>query len=166
VSYETVDVCVNTQGIRFEATLPVQNAARSIVGLLLALSSCPIMMKLRPMAQYHLPFGGKGHTTFRFLGMYLIAQYLEQIDGKEPDWNLEGLLELFKLIYKTNQSLAKRIRLATEEDATVNSLIFLDTFVHAVELDIEQGLTKLRPVFSVYSENAKLPLAPHCKESD
>ena len=149
-SYETVQVVVHGSRGRLETTLPTQNAVRSVIGLLMALSSCPVMRKLRPMAQYHLPFSGREHTMFRFVGMYLIAQYLRQRHDQAPDWSLEGLLELFNRLHKVNQRLAERIRAASEADATVNSLIFLDTFATSAEMDVEDCLAELEPLFAAY----------------
>jgi len=82
--------------------------------------------------------------------MYLIAQYLRQRHDQAPDWSLEGLLELFNRLHKVNQKLAERIRAASKEDATVNSLIFLDTFATSAELDVEDCLAELEPLFAAY----------------
>lgn len=152
VSFETVQVVVKINDVRLEATTSTQNAVRSLVGLLLALSDCPVMMKLRPMAQFHLPFGDREHTVFRTLGMYLIAQRLRSLNGMAPDWDLSGLLELYKKIHEVNDRLADRIRAASEEDATVNSLVILDVFGFAVEKSVEKNLQKLEPLFKMYLE--------------
>ncbi len=149
-SYETVRVVVQGERGRLETTLATQKAVRSVIGLLLALSSCPVMRKLRPMAQYHLPFCGREHTIFRYVGMYLIAQYLRHRHDKAPDWSLAGLLELFDVLHRVNMKLAERIRAASEADAAVNSLIFLDTFATCAELDVEDCLAELQPVFAPY----------------
>ena len=68
LSYETVHVTVRGDHGRTETTLAIQDALRSVVGLLLALSGCPVLSKLRPMAHYHLPFGSREHTMYRFVG--------------------------------------------------------------------------------------------------
>jgi len=149
-SYENVHVVVNGSRGRLETTLATQKAVRSLIGLLMALSSCPVMRKLRPMAQYHLPFCGREHTLFRFVGMYLIAQYLRHRHDQEPDWSLDGLLELFNQLHKVNKQLADRIRAASEADATVNSLIFLDSFAISAELDVEDCLAELECLFAPY----------------
>jgi len=155
ISYEEVMVIVDGSRGRLETTLPTQAAARSLIGLLMALSGCPVMRKLRPMAHYHLPFGTREHTIFRFVGMYLTAQYLRSADNKEPDWTLKGLLQLFRELHQVNKQLANRIRDASEQDATVNSIIFLDTFATAAEMDVEESLEELSPAFAAYLD--KLP---------
>ena len=133
-----------------EAAASTQQAVRSLVGLLLALSRCPVMENLRPMAHFHLPFADMEHTQFRALGMYLIAQYLRNGMGLNPDWTLDGLLELYQNLQVVNRKLADRVRAASERDATVNGLIILDALAQSVELGINQNLKKLRPLFEMY----------------
>lgn len=150
VSHEPVKVHVDWIDVQLEATMSTQQAVRSLVGLMLALSRCPIMEKLRPMAQFHLPFGGTEHTKFRALGMYLIAQYMRKSKDLEPDWELDGLLDLYKKIHQVNRKLAERIRAASEKDATVNGLIILDALGQNIEMGISRNLKSLKPMFEMY----------------
>jgi hypothetical protein len=153
VSFQTVRVTAETQGgVKLEANVPAQFAVRSLVGLLLALSSCPILMKLRPMAHFHLPFGGKEHTAFRHLGTFLIGQYLRQLHGQSASWDLAGLLAMFKSLHKVNGRLADRLREAAEQDAAVNSIISLDTFAAWAEMGIEEHLALWEKLFAPYLE--------------
>lgn len=150
LSYEDVQLIVVRRGIKMEATIPTQNALRSLIGLLLPLSSCPIMSRLRPMAQMHLPLGTRERTSFRFLGMHLVAQYLRSLEGEQPDWQLKELSVLLAQIRSVNRHMAERLRAVTAEDAAVNGLILLDAFVDSVELCIESELERLKPLFSCY----------------
>ena len=150
VSYEPVRVQVQTDRLSFEATLPAPDAARSVFGQLLALCACPVLRQLRPLAFYHLPFATRQHTAFRFLGSYLIGQVLRRQQGLPADWDLGGLLRLVDELHEVNSCLADRIRAASEQDAAVNSVIYLDAFAHGVEFDIEQGLIQLQPLFAAY----------------
>ncbi len=149
-SYEEVLVYVNVADVELKATVPVQRALRSIVGLLLALSSCPVLAQLRPMARIHLPFSRRHHTVFRFVGMYLIAQYLRSLRGLTSERKLKGLLRLFDDLHEVNIALADRIRSAVELDAAVNSLILLDTFALDVEMDVERELEDLAGLFETW----------------
>lgn len=150
ISFQPVKVQVAMQDITMEASIPAQYAVRSLAGLLLALSSCPVLTKLRPMAHFHLPFGAKEHTAFRYLGTFLIAQYLRYGHGLPHSWDLDELLELFACLHRVNSRLAERICEATREDATVNSLIGLDTFVTSAELGIQKHLAKWEQLFAPY----------------
>jgi hypothetical protein len=153
VSYETVLMTVQRDEIKLEARITNQRAMRSLIGLLLPLSSCPVMMRLRPMAQLHLPLSSKEQTAYRFLGMHFIAQYLRHRRGQTPDWELGSLLDLLEDVRLTNIKLAKRIREVTEADATVNALVLLDAFADSVALNVEQYLVQLEPLYSAYLES-------------
>ncbi len=150
VSHEPVQVTVDWLEVQIKVAASTQQAVRSLVGLTLALSRCPVMEKLRPMAHFHLPFGSRRHTQFRALGMYLIGQYLRDSEGLTPDWNLDGLLDTYRDIHHANRKLADRIRAASQKDATVNGLIILDALAQSVELGISQNLRKLKPIFETF----------------
>lgn len=148
ISYEKVEMTVEREAVTLKASISFQQAARSLIGLVLPLSACPVMMKLRPMARLHLPLGRRNQTAFRFLGMYLIAQFIKERDGQKPDWALQGLLELLKDIHMVNLKLTERVRTFTERDATVNALVVLDFFANNVEWSIDDSLEELRPLFA------------------
>jgi hypothetical protein len=152
LSFETVQAVVESRELKVQGEMSAQKAVRSLLGLLMALSACPTMRKLRPMAHFHLPFGTKEHTAFRFLGTYLMAQHLRMQAGESPDWELTGLQELIREIHKTNKNMADRIRAAAEMDAVVNSLVFLDALAMSLEHEIETSLKQIKPLFSGYLE--------------
>lgn len=152
ISYETVATTVKVRGLIQQATMPTQNAARSLIGLILALSACPVMKMLRPLAHFHLPFAERDHTVFRVFGMYLLAQHLRQLEGREPDWDLDCLLRLYGEIGEVNSGLASRLRATSAQDANVNSIVMLDTYVQAVELSFERDLKRMKPLFAAYLE--------------
>ncbi len=149
-SYEKVHLVFTRDDIRMETDISIQRALRSLIGFLLPFSSCPVMMKLRPMAYFHLPLGSKDHTAFRFIGMYLTAQYLRQRANLSSDWELEQLLDLFRKIHMVNRGLANRIRVAAKADATVNGIVLLDAFADSVEVQVEELLEEMKPFFSTY----------------
>jgi hypothetical protein len=152
LSFETVQAVVESRDLKVQGEMSAQKAVRSLLGLLMALSACPTMRKLRPMAHFHLPFGSKEHTAFRFLGTYLMAQHLRLQAGESPDWELTGLQELIREIHKTNKNMADRIRAAAELDAVVNSLVFLDALAMSLEHEIETSLKQIKPLFAGYFE--------------
>jgi hypothetical protein len=152
ISFETVETIVERDGVTLRATVSLQQAARSLIGLLLPFSSCPVMRKLRPMAYFHLPLGDRLNTAFRFLGMYLIAQHVKQRDGRAPDWELRGLLGLLDDVHMVNRLLSRRIRAASRKDASINALVGLDVFANNVEWSIEDRLQELRPFFATLLE--------------
>ena len=149
-SYSKIEVRVERRDVTYSAQMATQRAARPVIGLLLALSACPVMMRLRPMARFHVPFASAEHTILRFFGMHFVAQHLRQLQGLEPAWNEDGLLVLLDDLHAVNKRLADRIRAASEEDAAVNALIILDALAGAVEDSVENSLEGLRPFFSAY----------------
>ncbi len=153
VSFEEVELRVVRDKVTLGTRISIQQAARSLIGLSIPLSACPVMMKLRPMARLHLPLGNRIHTAFRFLGMYLIAQYMKKQTGRTPDWELAGLLDLLEDIHMVNHYLTQRIRAVHQRDATVNALVGLDFFANNVEWSIEDSLEELGPLFSTILED-------------
>lgn len=149
-SYEGVAVTVRIGESMLEVVTSTQNAVRSLIGLELALSSCPILAKLRPMATFHLPFGSREHTIYRAVGMYLIGQYLRGKRGLPQDWTLEGLAELYRHIHVINRQMALRLRAASEKDATVNGLILLDVFAQNIDRNVEANLDAFDAIFEAY----------------
>jgi len=150
ISFETLHCLVRMGEVTLEASIPTQEAVRSVVGLLLALSDCPMLARLRPMAVFHQPFASREQTVFRALGSYLLAQFLRRDAGLEPDWYLEGLRQLYSDLHKVNSRLAERLRAASEGDANVNSLVMLDTLAHAVDTSFERNVERLKPAFQVF----------------
>ena len=152
VSHETVEVTVEMNDVKAHGSMPAQSAIRSLMGLCLALSACPVMKKLRPMASFHVPFGGMGHSLFRFVGMYLTAEYLRKEKGHSSNPDLSGLKKFTNRLHEVNVKLSKRILLGSQRDAIVNSLVFLDTLTSILKIDIDASLKILKPYFSVYLE--------------
>lgn len=148
VSYEEIWLEIAQGDVDIRARVQTQDALRSLLGLLLPLSTCPVMRKLRPLSRFHQPLADPEHTLFRVLGMHLLAQYLRQREGQSPDWSLEKLLALYGEIHEVNQRLADRLREASLADANVNSVALLDVLAHAVDFSFESHLGRLKPLFS------------------
>lgn len=157
VSFEKVTVCVEMDGKEVSSRTSLQEAIRSLVGLMMALSSCPAMMMLRPMAYFHLPLGNPKDTSFRVIGMYLLGQYIRTRQGLTADWEMKGLAGIFERIHGTNEKISERLRSAAAEDATVNSLVILDVLVHSVDRDLNTDLERWKALFSVYLEDGPQP---------
>jgi len=128
VSFEEVVLTVEREGHTLTSHTSLQQAARSLIGLVLPLSPCPVIKKLRPMARMHRPLGERVHTAFRFMGMYMVVQRIRWKAGHEPDWELRGLIRLMDDIHMVNHALAARIRYSEHLDATINALVGLDFF--------------------------------------
>ncbi len=150
LSHRTAQVTAELGSATLQAGIPLQQAVRSVAGLLLALSSCPVLGKLRPMAQFHVPFSTAEHTSFRFVASHLVGQYLRQNEGLTPDWALDGLRALFGDIHEVNTHLARRLGAASQRDTVVNSVILLDSVAGVASYGTESQLKRLKPLFASY----------------
>ncbi len=152
VSYEDVDLEVVTDERRISQRTRVQHAVGSLLGLLFATSGCPHTVFFKPMARFHLPLASKDETAYRATSMYLLAQYFVHLDGGEPDFELDGLAEIYRNIQEVNIAIALRMRAAVRTDSSINGVILLDMFAKSVPLAIRQSLENIRHLFSAWQE--------------
>jgi len=150
-SYDDVTVEVIDSRRQYLKDTSLQDGLGSLVGIIMVTAGCPVLAPLRPMVRYHLPFATLEETEFRMISMYLVAQYLRQKDGKEPDWSLEGLQEIYDRVRDVNQCFAKRIRSASKNDAGVNAIIILDCFAKAIPFAIRTLMKDYEKYFDSYS---------------
>jgi hypothetical protein len=150
MSYDTLNVTVITEERTVIQRTAAQRAISSLMGLLLAISGCPITAIFQPMARFHLPFANEDETIYRVTSMYALAQYFVHWDGREMDLSLDSLTKTFAEIQNVNKAMAKRLREATTTDASTNAIIILDTYAHAVPFFVEDSLDNLRDLFEPY----------------
>ena len=102
------------------------------------------------MARFHLPVSSIEETVYRVAGEYLLAQYFLHKKNKNIDLDFEGLNDIYKNMHIMNTSIAERIRAASQTDSTLNALVILDLFSHALPLAIGQSLQDIEPFFNDY----------------
>lgn len=141
VSYTDSHVYVKTESRDSTRHVSLQEGLSSIVGLCMAASGCPRLVKLRPMVRFHLPFATERETLYRAVTMYLLAQYFRQKRGKHADWELTDLQKTYKDISLVNRHFVARLRHILGSDASVNALIRLDCFAVSVGFDVDQMLS-------------------------
>ena len=151
LSWEEVDVRIETHARSYAKQTSLQTGVGSLVGLCMVTSGCPILEKLKPMVVDHLPFATLGETTYRVAAMYMLAQYFLQQSGGEPDWELTGLVNLYDDVRVVNRHFVNRLSAAASEDASLNALVQLDMFASHVTHVVDAGmLDELKPFFSAY----------------
>jgi len=128
--------------------IPVQEALSSLLGLILTTSGCTTLDLLRPMARMHLPFASVEETTLRAVSTYLLAQYFRRKQGMSVDWNLDGLLKVYRQIGAINVNVCEQLRTAVSQDASLNAVIVLDTFAQMLHGSIETELTQFERLFA------------------
>lgn len=148
VSFENISVRVTVpERIYLHESISAQQALSSLFGIYMVTSGCPILSKLRPMVRFHLPFAKPFETIVRSTSMYLLSQYFVMKRGEQPDWNLEGLSEIYRESNKVNRAFANRLRAAAQKDANVNAVIILSAFANAVPDTIDSQLEELQFLF-------------------
>ena len=150
VSYKAADVTVETSLRTYFKKTTLQKGLSGIIGIYMSTSNCPVLSKLRPMTRFHLPFANSFETFFRSISSYLTAQFLLMRQGQEPDWDLNGLQEIYKEVNTVNKGMTARLSQATAKDANINAVVILHSFGDGITYFIESGLTDLEPMFEVF----------------
>ncbi|MBM2815059.1 MAG: hypothetical protein HW421_1821 [Ignavibacteria bacterium] len=143
-SYERIKVKVETdERIYFKET-NATIAVNSLLGLVFATSGCPILSQFKGMARFHLPFSSFDETLVRTIGMYLLKQYYNSIEGKEADFELKGLLQLYKDMGNVNYSMTKRLADISTKDSAINAIASFFAMSSLIEDSIDTGLKDLK----------------------
>ncbi len=162
VSYDKVDICIETDERKYcKNQVSMQSGLSSILGIIMVTSGCPSLDYLRPMVKTHLPFATISESIYRSISMYLLAQFTRVRKGLEPDWTLEGLMDIYKRIDKINISMVKRLQAATEQDASLNAVVILDSFAKMIPMTIEGSIQELEQLFWPYLEDSLKPDSPN-----
>ena len=131
----------------------MQSGLSSILGIIMVTSGCPTLDYLRPMVGTHLPFASIDESIYRAMSMYLLAQFTRAKNGLEPDWTLKGLSKIYAEIDNINISIVKRLRAATEEDASLNAVVILDSFAKLVPMSINGSFGGMEDLFWPYLQD-------------
>ena len=143
-SITRADVWVHSRERSYFKNTDMQNILRSLFGLLMATGACPVLSRLKPLAESHLPFASLQETVQRMVGTYLIRQYLKQQDAEgDPDWQLQGLRALFREIKTVNLALMRRIRQASQDDANINAIQGFISISSIVEMGVDDIIHKM-----------------------
>jgi len=149
LSFNEMDVRVETPERRYFKRCDAQTGLRSLIGFVMATSGCPVLSPLRGMAYYHLPFASLDEIVYRVASSYLLGQYFIYKDGGQPDLELEGLKQQYKEIQIVNYDFLQRIRVASEADASLDVLSTLFSIASLLSsLSLEKHLQGLKPFFA------------------
>ena len=139
-SHLEVDVRIETNQRDYSRRVPLQTVAGSLMGIYMVTSGCPVLNKMRPMVETHLPFATWQETTYRMISMYLMAQFFLYKDGTPPDWDLVRLVEFFQDVYQVNNAFFARldsVRLTDSSEAGLNGVSILNASVNLACMSIE-----------------------------
>jgi hypothetical protein len=157
LSHDELQVEVEWGHRLLTAKATAQRLASSILGLIAATSGCPRTAFLAPLAWFHLPLPTEEETVFRAASTYLLSQYLVATGGGTADWSLTALAARYESLHEINVAMAKRLRAANSEDATVNGVVLLDLLAKAIPDSVAESLASLRPLFAAAQRNEQDP---------
>jgi len=137
-SFQHAEVFVETENRTYTKKTSLQSGVSSMMGILMVSSGCPIMGKLKPMLHFHLPFASLEETQFRALSFYLLSQYVSWKRGRNPDWDMNELVNIYENIRTLNHSVSKKIANLEVMDTSINSLVILNNFADYVTFTIDE----------------------------
>lgn len=150
LSYETIHMMVRTDERVISQDTTAQKGLSSLMGLVIANSGCPHTTFFRPMGRFHLPLANVEETLFRATSMYLLAQYFLHQEGREADFNLDKLEEIYENIHIVNGAMAERLRYASSTDLSTNAVILLDLYALAFPHAFSRTLKNIRCLFTPF----------------
>ena len=143
-AFQKVMVRVSTEGRVYEKQTGLEEGLRSLLGLIMATSDCPILAELKPMATHHMPFASADEFIMRSVSLYLLEQYFRQRDHQTPDWELKGLVARNQRLQLVNQALWQRIHSICEGDSNLKALLSFFSMASSVSFSLESQLQKLK----------------------
>jgi hypothetical protein len=155
LSFQEATVKVHAPERSYWKRCDVQTGLRSLLGLVMATSGCPVLGRFRSMAYYHLPFANVEETLFRTVGSYLLKQYFIGKAGGVADLELRGLARFYDEVGEVSQALKGRIDAASERDANMNAIGTLILLGMVVSDSLEAQLQELQSQFGESSGGRK-----------
>ena len=139
ISYDEVEVWVDTDERTYSKRTSLQTAAGSLMGIYMVSSGCPILNKMRPMVLTHLPFQSWEETSYRFITMYLFVQHILFRSGREADWELKKFAEFYEGVELVNQGFAQRLNAIKlpKGDVSLSAVNFLHSTGSMAGMTIE-----------------------------
>jgi len=126
----------------------VQEGLASILGLLMAISGCPVMIFFKPLARFHLPFSTVEESLFRIVAVCLLGRYFRRSDCHDTRFDLRDLKNHYSLVQQINKGILQRIQNITELDADNNAIITLTSLGQILELEIDTHIESLHHLFN------------------
>lgn len=123
--------------------VPVEDAVRSLLGLVMASSACPVFGLLKPLSHHHLPFASVEEQTVRMVSFYLLKQYFNQKQGQPSDWQLTALRQHFKTLQLVNHAFWQRIQGHIANPANARALLSFFTLSGNLSTSLDTWLDQV-----------------------
>lgn len=145
-AFKKASVWVRTPEREYTKLVSLEEGLRALLGVIMATSACPVLGKLRPMAQNHLPFASNQEFTLRTVSLYLTRQYFNFREGRHADWELKGLVRMFQQLQLVNQAFWQRIHDTCEGDSNLKAFLTFFSMSSSMSYSLETQLQKIRPL--------------------
>lgn len=95
VSCKEIDIYVKTPELDCFKRTDAQTGLRSLIGFVMASSTCPVLSTMRGTSYYYLPFSSLDETVFQVTSAYLLNQYYVYKKGDKINLEFTGLKTTF-----------------------------------------------------------------------
>jgi hypothetical protein len=153
-AFKKVRVRVATPERNYTKLAGLEEGLRSLLGLIMATSACPVLARMKPMAQQHLPFASNQEFILRTVSLYLTEQYFNLREGRPADWELKGLISYFQQMQLVNQAFWQRIHDVCENDSNLKAFLTFFSLSSSIGVSLETQLRKIRPLVMNAGESA------------
>ena len=145
-AFKKVVVWVKTPEREYSKQVGLEEGLRSLLGVIMATSACPMLGRLKPMAHNHLPFASNQEFALRAVSLYLTQQYFNFREGRPADWELKGLVAQFKDLQLVNQAFWQRIHDTCEGDSNLKAFLTFFSMSSSMTYSLQTQLQKIRPL--------------------
>lgn len=152
-AFKKARVWVRTPEREYTKQVSLEEGLRALLGVIMATSACPVLGKLRPMAQNHLPFANNQEFILRAVSLYLARQYFNFREGRRADWELKGLVRMFQQLQLVNQAFWQRIHDTCEGDSNLKAFLTFFSLSSSMTYSLETQLQKIRPLVMSAGDN-------------
>jgi hypothetical protein len=139
-------VWVRTPEREYTKQVSLEEGLRSLLGVIMATSACPVLGRLKPMAHNHLPFANNQEFALRSVSLYLTQQYFNSREGRVADWELKGLVSQFQQLQLVNQAFWQRIHDTCEGDSNLKAFLTFFSMSSSMTYSLQTQLQKIRPL--------------------
>lgn len=157
-AFQKVDVKVVAPNRSYTKRTGLEEGLRSMMGLIMATSGCPLLSELKPLALNHIPFSSNDEFVLRSVSIYLMQQYFNQREHLPADWELKGLVERNKRLQIVNQALWQRIHAVCEGDSSLKALLSFFSLASSITFSLEAQLLKIKKAIGREPEDDFKPL--------
>ncbi|MFH0781062.1 MAG: hypothetical protein V2B20_03790 [Pseudomonadota bacterium] len=138
--------CVSKERTVIKQTI-VQEGLASILGLLMAVSGCPIMGFFKPLARFHLPFASVDESLFRIVALYMLRQYYLKDGAMGESFYFDDIKNHYAQVKQVNKGILERILSITALDADKNAIVTLNSLGQILEMEFDTDLESLQYLF-------------------